>query len=174
MKRLRPNNEPTGLELIVLVFFAALCLLATACCPKVIQQPPVIINRWDTAAIMLAPPPPFVVPADSSSLTIDLNSFCDSLWRSDHLYRPIISIGKRLQTSISMEGTQIKFKCKEDSLIHELDSLHSFIVNHMRIEYTEIVVEKCPLGWPKWYHHSLLIMIGILILAFIIQTIRAR
>jgi hypothetical protein len=158
MKRPRPTNEPTDIELIFVVLVFALALLFSSCCPKIVPQTPQIVDRWETAWISLPPPPPIIIPADSAAITFDINQLCDSTWRARYLQQQ--SAGKRLKASADITGSTLRFTCKEDSLIHVLDSIRSIQVNHSREIKQEIYVEKCPYRWPKWFH-LLLILLGL-------------
>lgn len=166
----RPFGEPAGLEWFFLILIIGVIMLLSSCCPRIVQQPPVIVDRWDTVQVMLPPPPPFVLPADSASLTFDLSQLCDSAWRARA--KPERTNGKRIQAGLHFNGESVTFTCKEDSLIHLLDSVKGYIYEHDRVQTIETTYYKCPLDWPRWYHHALLGVIVLLIIAMVYIAFR--
>lgn len=169
----RPQSEVKALEalfglLIIAAFIMGLC----GCCPKVVQQPPTIVDRWDTAYISLPPPPPIVLPADSTEIVLNLTKLCDSTWRAQNRYR--FASGQRIKSEVEISETTLRFTCKEDSLIHLLDSIRTFRVSHLREERSETIVQVCPSGWPKWLHTGLIVASFILCALCLIIVARSR
>lgn len=169
----RPHNEPRALEalfaLVVIIWFLfALC----GCCPKVTPQPPQIVDRWDTAFITLPPPPPIVLPPDSTEIVLHLSKICDSTWRAQNRYR--FNSGQRIHSQVDISETTLRFTCKEDSLIHLLDSIRGIQVNHHQEKLQTIVVDKCPAGWPKWLHPALIVASFVIVGISLIIVARSR
>lgn len=173
-QRHKPHNEVKYLEEILFVLIAVICLGVASCCPKIVEQPPVITNRWDTAAITLPPPPPIIIAADSTNIEIDISQLCDSLWRQFHLVQPITNTGNRIKSSVTLNSSKLIFTCKEDSLIHVLDSVRGMLVRNFRTIEKESIVYQCPVGWPKWMHSVIILSLVILFVFTVINQVLRR
>lgn len=168
----RPSNEIKAFEWVMVILAICLICLYSSCCPKVTQQPPQIVDRWDTAYITLPPPPPIVMPPDSTEIVLHLSKLCDSTWRAANRAR--FSSGQRIRSQVDISETTLRFTCKEDSLVHLLDSIRAVQINHSRETVQEIVVEKCPSGWPKWLHSFILVASFIIVVICLIIVARSR
>lgn len=172
--RPKPHNEVKYLEEILFVLIAFICLSVSSCCPKIVEQPPVITDRWDTAAITLPPPPPIIIPPDATAIELDLTQLCDSLWRQSHLDKPITTSGKRIKSGVEVNNNKLLFTCKEDSLIHVLDSVRGMLVRNFRTIEKETVIYQCPVGWPKWLHSVVIVSLVILSVFTVIRYVVNR
>lgn len=148
-------------------------VLITSCCPKCIPQAPVIV-RDTVRDSVYTPQPPIIIPADEFEIGYLIQEICDSTWRVNH---PVITgSGKRLTGSGTFsrtaKGDSLKFTCHEDQLIIERDSLKHILEKIREKETQTLVLEKCPMGWPKWIHHVMSVLAFIGLISVILVMVR--
>ena len=151
------QRHPLKTSSSALVFLLGLGLLGS-CCPQVVQSPPQVITRVDTLTVVLPPPPPIIIPADSTQVVLDVHLLCDSLWRTHNpvVIPPVRS--PRLSASAQISQQQVKFTCREDSLLVLLDSIRTYAVHRGETQTIHYTYYKCPYAWPRWVH--LVVVIG--------------
>jgi hypothetical protein len=139
-------------------------LLAAGCCPKITQLPP-LVERDTIYDSIYVPQPPVVIPADEFIIGYSIQEICDSAWRANH---PVIKAsGERLQGTGTATNDSLKFRCREEELIIERDSLKKVIEHIRETEKNNTIIEKCPSDWPRWLHpvFSVLAVIGLISIA---------
>lgn len=157
------------------LLFLFLTLVVASCSRQVVVQPPRVDTRVDTFFVVLPPPPPVVIPADSTELVLDMDLLCDSLWRAQH---PVVLpplAPKRLSAWASISQRQVKFSCREDSLLVLLDSIRTYAIRAGERQTYYEVEYRCPYGWPKVLHLVVIVAFVLcLILTLIVSLKRWR
>jgi hypothetical protein len=96
------------------------------------------------------------------------------LWRQFHLVQPITNTGNRIKSFVSVNASKLVFTCKEDSLIHVLDSVRGMLVRNFRTIEKESIVYQCPVGWPKWIHSVVFVGFILLVMYTVIHHLLTR
>jgi hypothetical protein len=124
-------------------------VLMGSCCPKITQLPPVVVRDTVIDSIYV-PQPPIIIPADEFEIGYSLQELCDSTWRANHPQKK--ASGKRLQGTGTLTPDSLKFRCKEDEMQLQIDSLLKVVERITEKSSQKIIIEKCPSGWPKIAH----------------------